>query len=64
MLDISDPVNPREVGFFDTAPYHEGPGLSGAWGVYPFFVSGTVIVTSMQEGLFMLKKRSAPEMTS
>ncbi len=64
VLDISDPVNPREVGFFDTAPYHEGPGLSGAWGVYPFFVSGTVIVTSMQEGLFMLKKRSAPEMTS
>ena len=60
VLDIFDPVHPREVGFFDTAPYHEGPGLSGAWSVYPFFKSGTVIVTSMQEGLFALKTRQRP----
>ena len=60
VLDVSDPVHPQEVGFFDTAPYQEGPGLSGAWGVYPFFESGTVIVTSMQEGLFVLRKREGP----
>ena len=64
ILDISDPVSPREVGFFDTVPHHEGPGLSGAWSVYPFFESGTVIVTSMQEGLFMLGKRETPEVAS
>jgi choice-of-anchor B domain-containing protein len=57
VLDISDPVNPREVGFFDTSPYQTGPGFSGAWSTYPFFESGTVIVTSLQEGLFILKKR-------
>ena len=57
VLDISDPLNPREVGTFDTAPYAEGPGFGGAWSVYPFFESGTVIVTSMQEGLFVLRRR-------
>ncbi|MDE0259947.1 MAG: choice-of-anchor B family protein [Gemmatimonadota bacterium] len=60
VLDISDPENPREVGYFDTAPYKEGPGFGGAWSNYPFFPSGTVIVTSMQEGLFILKKRVRP----
>ena len=60
VLDISDPENPREVGYFDTAPYSEGPGFGGAWSNYPYFPSGTVIVTSMQEGLFVLKKRVRP----
>ncbi len=60
VLDISDPLNPREAGFFDTSPYQEGPGFSGAWSTYPFFESGTVIVTSLQEGLFVLKKRVRP----
>ena len=60
VLDISDPVNPREAGYFDTSPYQEGPGFSGAWSTYPFFESGTVIVTSLQEGLFVLKRRVRP----
>jgi len=57
VLDVSDPENPREVGSFDTSPYHEGAGFSGAWSTYPFFESGTILVTSLQEGLFLLKKR-------
>jgi choice-of-anchor B domain-containing protein len=57
VLDVSDPENPHEVGFFDTSPHHEGPGFSGAWSTYPFFESGTILVTSLQEGLFLLKKR-------
>ena len=60
VLDISDPVNPREAGYFDTSPYQDGPGFSGAWSTYPFFESGTVIVTSLQEGLFVLKRRVRP----
>lgn len=56
ILDITDPLNPREVGSFDTAPHLSGPGFSGAWSTYPFFDSGTVIVTSLQEGLFVLRK--------
>ncbi len=57
VLDIADPENPVEVGYFDTSPHHEGPGFSGAWSTYPFFESGTVLVTSLQEGLFVLRKK-------
>lgn len=60
ILDTSDPLNPVEVGKFDTSPYQTGPGFAGAWSTYPFFDSGSIIVTSMQEGLFILKKRSRP----
>ncbi len=60
ILDTSDPLNPVEVGMFDTAPYGSGPGFGGAWSNYPFFESGAIIVTSMQEGLFVLKKRTRP----
>lgn len=65
VLDISDPLNPAEVGSFDTTPYLSEGGFSGAWSNYPFFESGTVIVTSLQEGLFILKKREQdPEVVS
>ncbi len=58
VLDVSDPANPVEVGFFDTVTAGEdAPGFAGSWSNYPFFESGTVIVTSMREGLFLLKVR-------
>lgn len=58
VVDISDPRAPREIGHFDTTPYQgNAAGFYGAWGVYPYFDSGNVVVTSMQEGLFILKPR-------
>lgn len=60
ILDTADPLDPIEVGSFDTSPYQTGPGFSGAWSTYPFFDSGSIIVTSLQEGLFVLKKSSRP----
>ncbi|TDJ56287.1 MAG: choice-of-anchor B family protein [Gemmatimonadetes bacterium] len=63
VLDISDPENPVEVGFFDTVPFGDnGPGFGGSWSNYPFFESGTIVVTSSREGVFLLKKRPT-EMT-
>ncbi len=58
VLDIADPENPVEIGQFDTSPFLEGPGFSGAWSTFPFFKSGTVIVTSLQEGLFILRRQA------
>ncbi|HUF89998.1 MAG TPA: choice-of-anchor B family protein [Gemmatimonadota bacterium] len=56
ILDISDIENPEEVGFFDTVPYGDnGPRLDGSWSNYPYFDSGTIVVTSGKEGLFLLK---------
>jgi choice-of-anchor B domain-containing protein len=59
ILDISDIENPREVGFFDTVPYgSDGPRFDGSWSNYPFFESGVIVVTSGDEGLFLLRYRS------
>ena len=56
ILDISDPRNPVEIGFFDTVPWGKNaPGFAGAWSNYPFFPSGNIIVSSMREGLFILR---------
>jgi len=58
VLDISDPENPVEVGYFDTVPYGDnGAGSGGSWSNYPYFESGIVVVTSRFEGMFILKKR-------
>ena len=56
VLSVRDPLNPKEVAYFDTAPFHpNGRGFNGAWNVYPFFKSGTIIVSSIEQGLFVLK---------
>jgi len=59
IIDISDPENPREVAFFDTAPFApDAPGFfDGSWSNYPFFESGNILVTSHKQGLFVLKRR-------
>ena len=58
LFDITDREAPREIGWFDTTPYEGSPpGFVGAWTAYPFFDSGTVVVTSMYEGLFLLRPR-------
>ena len=58
VIDVSDPENPVEVGFFDTTPYgFDVAGFNGTWSSYPYFESGLIVVTSRREGLFVLKKR-------
>jgi choice-of-anchor B domain-containing protein len=58
ILDISDPANPREVGFFDTYPDGDPVQFDGAWSNYPYFKSGTIIVTSIGQGVFFVKDRT------
>ena len=56
ILDISDVENPEEVGFFDTVPFGDnGTRFDGSWSNYPFFKSGTIVVNSGKECLFLLK---------
>ena len=58
IFDISDVANPVEVGYFDTVPGGaDAPGFGGSWSNYPYFKSGSIVITSMGEGLFVLKKR-------
>lgn len=63
VLDVSDPEAPRERAFFDTYPAGENPEFHGAWGVYPFLPSGTLLVSNIDGagGLFLLKESAAAE---
>lgn len=55
VLDIADPLNPTEIAFFDTHPEDDATGFDGSWSNYPFFGSGIVVVSSNQEGLFIVR---------
>ena len=47
-----------EIGSFDTylSPSANSAGTDGAWGVYPFLPSGTLLVSDIENGLFLLKR--------
>ena len=56
ILSIKDPTNPKEIAFFDTDPFRPNTaGFNGAWNVFPFFKSGSIIVSSVEQGLFVIK---------
>ncbi len=54
IVDISDPTDPVEVGYYDTYP-QQGSGFNGDWGVWPFFPSGNFVVSDIQTGLYIFK---------
>lgn len=56
ILNIEDRENPREVAFFDVEPADDLPGFEGSWSNYPFFASGIIPVTSMNGGIFFLRR--------
>ena len=58
ILDVSNPISPREVAFFDTYTLGDSPNFHGAWGVYPFLPSGNILVSNLDGagGLYVLKE--------
>jgi len=56
VLDISDPANLFNVGFYDTLEETEGMSIySGVWGVFPFFSSNRIIMSDRVNGLYILE---------
>lgn len=51
-------------GFFDVFPANDDTEFGGAWGVYPFFGDGKVIMTSTDEGVFVLDSRAKSAATN
>lgn len=58
VLDITDPLAPQRVGFFDTYPTSDPTEFVGAWGAYPFFASGTIAVSDRNSGLYLLENET------
>lgn len=53
--DIAQENGLREVGFFDTYPANDNHEFSGSWSNYPYFESGIIIVSDINNGLFILR---------
>ncbi len=58
ILDITNPTAPTRVGSFDTFPANADVGFFGAWGVYPFFASGTIAISDINSGLYLVKNET------
>jgi choice-of-anchor B domain-containing protein len=58
IFDLANPRSLTEIGSFDTylSPSANSAGTDGAWGVYPFLPSGTVLVSDIENGLFLLRR--------
>jgi len=56
VVNVGNPLAPTQAGFFDTAPNLANvPGFGGSWSNYPYFASNIIVVTSQEEGLFVLR---------
>ena len=54
-FDGGSNVGAWKFAFFDTFPPHDNPQFVGTWSNYPFFDSGTIAVSGIDEGLFLLR---------
>jgi choice-of-anchor B domain-containing protein len=64
ILNIANIANTivTQAGYFDIYPLNDNPNFNGAWSVYPFFDSGVVIVSGIEQGLFMTQPNLHPEL--
>lgn len=53
IYDASDPFNIILTGYYDTSPF-EGDGFNGAWGTWPYLPSGNILISDIEEGLFIV----------
>ena len=58
IIDVSGANNEvfSEIGFFDTYPADNNTEYNGAWNVYPFFPSGNIIISDIDNGFFVIRK--------
>lgn len=53
--DINDMDNIRRVVNYPTSMIEPRQSYEGAWGVFPFLPSGKILISDMQEGLFVVQ---------
>ncbi|NJL75946.1 MAG: choice-of-anchor B family protein [Saprospiraceae bacterium] len=57
ILDLAEVAQGElsEVGYFDIYTANNSRGYEGSWSVYPYFRSGNVLISGIDEGLFVVK---------
>merc|ERR1712157_317226 len=57
VLKINDitAADMTQVAMFDVYPNSDSANFNGAWSNYPYFPSGTVVVSGIEQGLFILE---------
>ena len=62
ILDISGVATAslNEVAFFDIYPADDAAQFNAAWSNYPYFDSGIVIVSGIEQGLYILRPNLGP----
>jgi len=57
VLDLNSVANGNleEIAYFDVYPDDDSNKFNGAWSNYPFFESGIVIVSGIEQGLFVVR---------
>lgn len=50
-----DPEHPTQIAWLDTYPADDEPDFDGAWSNYPYFASGTILVSDIQQGLILAR---------
>jgi choice-of-anchor B domain-containing protein len=74
VFDIKNPTDPKQVAWFDTqtadstykyaTPNGGQTVYAGAWGAYPWLPSGNLLISDMQNGLFVVKLKPTPSATN
>jgi choice-of-anchor B domain-containing protein len=61
LLELTDLANANltQIGFFDIYPANDDPDFNGSWSVYPYFDSESIVVSGIEQGLFVLKLAGA-----
>ena len=57
VVDASQPSNLIEVAYYDTSDGYSGSGFNGAWGAYPFLPSRNILVSDIENGLYVLEPK-------
>ncbi|MCB0017946.1 MAG: choice-of-anchor B family protein, partial [Anaerolineales bacterium] len=62
ILEMSDIANGNlsEIAYFDIFPSSDSASFNGAWSVFPYYESGVVVVSGIEQGLFVLQPQTSP----
>ena len=54
----------KQVAYFDTFPTADARDFGGAWSVYPYFDSGVLAISTVEDGLFLVTADLSPAASS